>query len=72
MASRLTKPVTRVIWIGDRAWNVTLGFSSVTFRAFRSPERSAVMLPLNVALKTAAWINGDKPKPKRKIKRGSL
>jgi len=73
MATKLTKPITRVIWIGDRAWNVTLGFSSVSFRAFRSPKRTEIMLPLTIALTQAAWVNGEKPKKKRKrVKRSAL
>lgn len=72
MTTRLTRPVTRVIWIDDRAWNVTLGLSSIAFRAYRSPKRTEIMLPLTIALTQAAWVNGEKPKKRKRVKRSAL
>lgn len=71
MTTRLSKPVTRLITIGNDRWNVTLGFSGVEFRAFRSPSRSAILLPYGEALTRAAWIAGakDKKPRTRRIKR---
>lgn len=70
----LTKPVTRKIEIDGSIWNVTLDYAGVTFRAFRSREKSAITLPYAHALTRAAWIAGEKEdKPRRRsrrIKRG--
>ena len=72
MATRLNKPITRTIVIGDRVWNVTLGFSSIAFRAFRSPKRTEIMLPLTIALTQAAWVNGENPKKRKRVKRSAI
>ena len=71
MSTRISKPVTRVIDIGGYPWNVTLNASSITFRAFRSPRRSEIILPLSAALQQAAWLAGA-PKRKPKFKRSVL
>lgn len=67
---RITKPINRVVDIDGSAWNVTLGFAGITFRAYRSRKSSEMLLPFPVALSRAAWLNGDKPKRKRKARRG--
>jgi hypothetical protein len=69
MATRLSKPVTRVVTIGGDYYKVTLDFAGIIFRRFRSPQRRELLLPYETALIRAAWINGDKPK-RRKVKRG--
>lgn len=71
MTTRLTKPVTRIVTIEGDLWNVTLDYASITFRAFRSPKRSEIMLPYPAGLSRAAWLNGDRPKRKKKIRRGT-
>lgn len=68
---RINKPITRVVDIDGSAWNVTLGFAGISFRAYRSRKTSEMLLPFPTALSRAAWLNGDKPKRKRKVKRGA-
>lgn len=70
MAMRITKPITRVVDIDGSAWNVTLGYAGISFRAYRSRRTSEMLLPFSTALSRAAWLNGEKPKRKRKTRRG--
>lgn len=72
MTMRLTKPVTRIIEISGDRWNVTLGFAGLSFRAYRSPKRSEILLPYPIGLQKAAWLAGDRPTRKRRVKRGAI
>ena len=72
MATKLSKPVTRVTEINGDRWNVTLDYAGVSFRPYRG--RTLVMLPYTMALTRAAWVAGEKDKPKRRkrVKRSKI
>lgn len=81
--TRLSKPVTRVVIIDGQPVNVTLSYSGVTFRFYRSRKGSAMLLPYPAALVRAAMLHGDaklaaragakKPSKRRKpVRRGAL
>lgn len=83
MATRLSKPVTRVIEVDGQLMNVSLGYAGVTFRYYRSRKASEMLLPYPTALIRAAMLCGDaklaaragirKTKSrKRPVRRGAL
>ncbi|MBA3645315.1 MAG: hypothetical protein H0W63_03985 [Gemmatimonadaceae bacterium] len=77
MATKLTKPVTRLVEIrGGERWNVTLTPDGVSFRPYQC--RTAFLLPYPAAITRAAWLKADADKAakgtkrKRRVTRGRL
>lgn len=81
MATPLRKPVTRAIMVDGQMMNVSLDYSGITFRYYRSRKGSAMLLPYPTALIRAAMLCGDakiaaragvKKARKHKVRRGAL
>lgn len=78
--TRLTKPVTRArVFEHDGAhYHVTLDTAGIYFQRYRSPKRTALLLPYGSALLKAAFLaadsklEGKRKTRRRRVRRGKL
>lgn len=74
MTTRLIKPVTRVVEVDGKKWNVTITVNGVEYREYK--RRKGFLLPHGSAIIRAVTLYVEQQrrekKKARKIRRGSL